>query len=57
MLVVKVDTNGEISSTVHLSLALNRTVNLSVMVRGREDSVNLLMTGGSLSSTKTKPAS
>ena len=56
-MVVKVDTNGEISSTVHLSLALNRTVNLSVMVRGREDSVNLLMTGGSLSSTKTKPAS
>ena len=57
LFVVKELTNGEISTKVHLSLALNRTDNLSVMVRGREDSVNLLMTGGFFSSTKTKPAS
>ena len=57
LLVVKLETKGEISSNVHLSLAANNTVNLSAMLRGREDSVNLLMTGGSLSSTKTRPAS
>ena len=41
LLVVKVVTNRDIFSTIHLSLALNRTVNLLVLVRGREALVNL----------------
>merc|ERR1719419_21759 len=57
LLVVKEDTNGDISSKVHFSLAQKRTDNLSPTLTGRSLSVNLRITGGSLSSTKTNPAS
>ena len=56
LLVVREDTKGEISSSLHFSLAPNKTVSRSAMVRGKLSSANLLITAGVFSSsTKTRP--
>ena len=54
--VVRGETKGEISSSLHFSLAPNRTFKRGIMVRGKLSSANLLMNAGDFSSsTKTKP--
>merc|ERR1712111_168128 len=56
--VVNGSMKGDISVKVHLSLALNNMLNLSIIPGGRSSSENLLITGGDFSlSTRTSPES